>query len=102
MRRATMIENLTTCLPSVHRSGVKEGDTRDRLDEILSYNGVQISKMHKWFRALVAACAAEDGIWRDMTPLAWANLGLINPGSADIKRLKDARAAVKRTWREFN
>lgn len=99
MRRAQMVERLISCLPIIHRAGVKEEHTQAMMDKINHLDGPGVSKRTKWFRSVEGACILESSIYKDQSPTAWQNLKLIHPNSPDLRALKAARTAIKNAWR---
>ena len=99
MRRAELLERLISCLPVIHRSGIKVEHTQAMVDKINHLDGPGVSKRNKWFRRLEGACILESSIYKDLSPTAWENLRHVSPGSADLRALKHARAEVKNAWR---
>jgi len=85
------------CQPVLNRAGVS--NFTDRYAELEKASGVDLSKATKWLKAIERACAEEADVYKDMSPTAWKNLAFMHPGSADLKRLRGLRTAVKKIWK---
>ena len=97
MRKVELLERLSNCVPILKRSGIE--DTEKIFDDLQRLDGVGVSRHVSWLKKIEKTCIHEGEVYKDMSPTAWVNICMINPGSEDVRRLRGLRRGVKDAWK---